>query len=405
VADSAARGVTGVKVTAIGSALLRGHTELEATDRGARPHRLPTWVRRRFPDAQLMSAESQPSGVRVVLRTSASVIELTVFAHRVEYKGAPRPRGCIDVFVNQIMTHRDVLTGGNVIELDAQTGEVARRPGPTHTTVVTDLPPGDNLVELWLPHNESLDLIELRSDAAIHPDTSALPTWLHHGSSISQGSNAAAPSQIWPVVAARRGNVDLRNLGFGGSALVDPFVARVIRDAPADFISVKLGINIVNLDAMRLRAFVPAVDGFLDTIREGHPDTPIVLISPLFCGIHEDTPGPLAIDTSTLGTDQLRFIASGPPGDESQGRLTLAVIRRELQSLVGRREEDHNLHYLDGTVLYGSSDADELPLKDNVHPDTAAHALIGRRFADWAFGGGGPFSSAARRPQDPTMPG
>jgi hypothetical protein len=393
-----------VKVTAIDSGLVRGHAELESTDRGVRPHRLPTWVRQRFPDAQLMSAESQPSGVRVVMRTAASVIELTVLAHRVEYRGVPRSRGRIDVFVNETMLHRDVLTGGNITEIDAETGEVTSRPGPTHTTVVTDLPPGDNLVEIWLPHNESLDLIELQSDAAIRADSRALPTWVHHGSSISQGSNATAPSEVWAAVAARRGNVDLRNLGFGGSALVDPFMARVIRDASADVISVKLGINVVNLDAMRLRAFVPAVDGFLDTIREGHPDTPIVLISPIFCGIHESTPGPLAIDTSTLGTGQLRFVADGPPGDVAQGRLTLEIIRRELHSLVGRRDEDPNLHYLDGTALYGSSDAEELPLPDNVHPDTAAHALIGKRFADWAFGGGGPFSPPTRRPQDPGMP-
>ena len=44
-----------------------------------------------------------------------------------------------------------------------------------------------------------------------------------------------------------------------------------MRDTPADLISVKLGINLVNTDLMRLRAFGPAVHGFLDTIRDGHP--------------------------------------------------------------------------------------------------------------------------------------
>ncbi|KQV25217.1 hypothetical protein [Yonghaparkia sp. Root332] len=48
-------------------------------------------------------------------------------------------------------------------------------------------------------------------------------------------------------------------------------MARVIRNAPADVISVKVGVNVVDLDAMRLRSFVPAVHGFLDTIRDGHP--------------------------------------------------------------------------------------------------------------------------------------
>ena len=43
---------------------------------------------------------------------------------------------------------------------------------------------------------------------------------------------------------------------------------------------------------MRRRAFTPAVHGFLDTIREGHPDTPLLVVSPILCPIHEDTPGP-----------------------------------------------------------------------------------------------------------------
>ena len=51
----------------------------------------------------------------------------------------------------------------------------------------------------------------------------------------------------------------------------------------------KLGINAIIRDAMRFRAFVPAAHGFLDTIREGHLETPLVVISPILCGIHEDT--------------------------------------------------------------------------------------------------------------------
>ncbi len=123
--------------------------------------------------------------------------------------------------------------------------------------------------------------------------------WLHHGSSISHGSNAASPSTTWPALAAARGGVELLNLGFGGSAMVDPFTARVLRDTPADLISVKLGINVVNGDVMRLRAFGPAVHGFLDTIRDGHPDEPLLVVSPILCPIHEQTPGPGAVDFST----------------------------------------------------------------------------------------------------------
>jgi hypothetical protein len=37
--------------------------------------------------------------------------------------------------------------------------------------------------------------------------------------------------------------VDLVNLGLAGSALLDPFTARTMRDTPADLVSVKIGIN------------------------------------------------------------------------------------------------------------------------------------------------------------------
>jgi hypothetical protein len=47
------------------------------------------------------------------------------------------------------------------------------------------------------------------------------------------------------VVAASRAGVDVVNLGLAGNAMLDPYVARTMRDLPADLISVKTGVNIV----------------------------------------------------------------------------------------------------------------------------------------------------------------
>jgi hypothetical protein len=144
---------------------------------------------------------------------------------------------------------------------------------------------------------------------------------------------------------------------------------------------------------MRLRAFTPAVHGFLDTLRDGHPTTPLLVISPILCPIHEDTPGPGAPDFSTLGTGQLRFRATGDPAERAFGKLTLNVIRDELARIVEQRAtEDPHLHYLDGRALYGESDAAELPLPDGLHPDAATHRRMGERFARLAFGTGGCFA-------------
>ncbi|WP_146362824.1 GDSL-type esterase/lipase family protein [Arthrobacter yangruifuii] len=378
--------------TAITPSLVRGAAELETSSRGLRPHRLPASVRERFPDPQLMMAESQPSGVRLVFSTTAEQLEVVTHPTRVVYLGADRPRGRVDLLVDGELLHSDELTGGSYTEVNMSTGAARQVDGTSHTSGFPRLPAGSKTVEIWLPHNESVELVELHSDAPVEPFSSGRPVWLHHGSSISHGSNAATPSGIWPAVAARIGGVELHNLGLGGSALVDPFTAQVMRNTPADLISVKLGINVVNMDSMRLRAFVPAVHGFLDTIREGHPETPLVLISPIFCGIHEDTPGPGAFDPASFGTGQVRFVATGSPEGMAAGQLTLRVIREALESLVARRAEDPNLYYLDGLSLYGAADAEEHPLPDALHPDSATHRLIGERFAKYAFAGEGPFA-------------
>ncbi|AWH92873.1 SGNH/GDSL hydrolase family protein [Dietzia lutea] len=372
--------------------MLRGHDHVETTSRGVLPHRLPAWVGAQFPDPQLSSMEAQPSGVRLAMVTEAQSIELVTHTTRIDYRGIERPRGSVDLVIEQQLVSSDLLTGGDAIETDLQTGSTSLVSGPPHLTRFEDIGAGEKLVELWLPHNERVEIVKLRADAPLTPAPTTRRAWLHHGSSISHGSNATTPARIWPAVAARLGGVELRNLGFGGSALVDPFTARAMRDTPADVISLKLGINVVNSDSMRLRSFVPAVHGFLDTIRDGHPTTPILLVSPIYCGIHEDTPGPGAIAAESFSAGRALFEATGETGDTAQGRLTLRVIRDALSSVFAHRD-DENLHYLDGTELYGAEDAAEHPLPDALHPDTGTHEVIGTRFARHAFGEGGPLAA------------
>jgi len=273
--------------------------------------------------------------------------------------------------------------------IDMAAGSMVMTPGPVGTVGFGDLPDGPKDVEIWLPHNETTELVVLRTDAPVETaDPGSRPVWLHHGSSISHGSNAASPSTTWPALAARLGDVDLVNLGFGGSAVLDPFTARAMRDTPADVVSVKIGINVVNTDLMRLRAFAPAVHGFLHTIRDGHPTAPLLVVAAIHCPIHEDTPGPAAPDFSRISEGRMGFTATGDASDPT--RLTLRTIRAELARLVaGRAAEDPHLHYLDGTELYGEADASDLPLPDDLHPDAATHRLIGERFAERAFGTAG----------------
>jgi len=379
--------------TPITEELVRGAVELERTEHGLLPHRLPEWARRQCPDDQLLMAESQPSGVRLVFRTRATQVELDTVRVTTTYKGVPpRPDCFYDLLVDGELAAQSTQPAGQVVELDMSTGAADVRRGPGGTARFVGLPDLDKEVELWLPWSETTHLVELRTDAPVQPASNTRRVWLHHGSSISQGSVAEGPSTTWPALAARQGGVDLVNLGLAGSALLDPFTARTMRDIPADLVSVKIGINLVNHDLLRRRGFGPAVHGFLDTIREGHPTAPLLVVSPVLCPMHEETPGPGSFDVEALGEGIVRFRAMGDPKEVAAGKLTLRVIREELERIVDqRREGDPAIHYLDGLSLYGEPDHERLPLPDALHPDAESHRLIGERFAEAAFGSGGPF--------------
>jgi lysophospholipase L1-like esterase len=382
--------------TPITSDLLRGALELEPTEVGLLPHRLPAWARRQYDDPQLEMVESQPSGVRLVFSTRAIAVELEVRPTKRVYTGAPpTPDGVYDVLVDGKLVDQATVPGGNVLTIDITTGAISHRPGEIGTVRVSGLSGEQKTIEIWLPHTETTELVALRTDAPIEPVAgSGRRVWVHHGSSISHGSNATSPTGTWVVHAASLAGVEPINLGFGGSALLQPFVARTLRDLPADLISVKLGINVVNTDVMRRRAFGPAVHGFLDTIREGRSTTPLLVVSPILCPMHENTPGPATWDLDALSRGELRFAATGDPADVPAGKLTLNVIRDELARIVGQRAaEDPNLHYLDGRELYGPADNAELPLPDDLHPDGPTHQRMAERFAELALNG--PFGATA----------
>lgn len=75
--------------------LAHGALELEPGPRALQPHRRPAWARAQKSEGQLTMAEAQPTGVRLVLRSQATALELDALRTTVTYRGAPpRRRGC-----------------------------------------------------------------------------------------------------------------------------------------------------------------------------------------------------------------------------------------------------------------------------------------------------------------------
>jgi hypothetical protein len=140
--------------------------------------------------------------VRLVFRNAATVIELDLRRSMFRYVGVPaRPDGVIDLMIDGVVVAHSSTSAGTAVTIDLATGVRSVDVGPICTARFTDLSARTKDVELWLPHNEIIELVQLRADALVEPGRDeARPVWLHHGSSISQGSNAARPTGVRAAV-------------------------------------------------------------------------------------------------------------------------------------------------------------------------------------------------------------
>lgn len=363
-----------------------GAYEVQATPLGMMLRRLPQRVTAQSPDPGLEVVANMPSGVRLTFRSDTQQIALEVQEMALQIKGEARLPMAFDLYADGAFVGTCLAAKGPTLVLDRMRMPpgVEITPGEACTLHFDGLAPGMKTIEIWLPVCGSVELRGVRLDAGAAIEAAPAPArrWVHYGSSISHGMEAVSPAHTWPATAARSAGLALTNLGLAGQCQLDVGVARVIRDGRFDVISLKLGINVVNLDTMRERVFAPAVHGFLDTIREGKPGTPIVIASPIICPLAEDHPGP------TIPVKGGIRVHPRPP-ELAYGALSLQRIREMLERIVAVRRGagDHNLHYLNGLTLFGPEDVHDLP--DGLHPNAAGLTRIGERFAAAVFGPGG----------------
>jgi hypothetical protein len=354
--------------------------DVEVRPTGLTPLRLPLRAQPQFDSEWMRIASEQASGVRLEFQTAATWLELTVETTGLYLPWVPEHVrwAVFSATVDGEPVADARVTGGSELHLAEPGGPRFVKGAPAVARFElggTGLE--EHRVVVWLPHTDTVEIRDARADAPLSP---AEPLdqlrWWHHGSSISHCIEAETPRGVWPVAAAGLLDLDVTNLGFAANAHLDPFTARAMRDSRADLFSLKIGINIIGGDTMKRRTFVPAVHGFLDTIREGAPTAPILVVSPILCPMHEDTPGPTVTDPETgerHGTPSTTPDFFEPP-------LTLRSVREILRDIVAARSaDDAHLFYLDGLDLFGADDIAELP--DGLHPSPAGYLRIADRFA------------------------
>ena len=346
-----------MKTVAIKKDYFEGVVSFDENDGGVAPARLPVEQAALFPstDDGLMARALSPSGCRLRFVTDSS--RLVVGVVPADTTAEPRSFDlCLD---DRLLSTVEIPSGATQVEIElgAAGDEGGRRRGASAGGAATAAKLG-GIYELWFHqfHKTILTSLEIDDGTSLEPAPDTRPRWVTYGSSITMCRQAASPARTWPATAARAGGVNLTSLGFAGQCHLDNMVARVIRDRAADIISLKLGINVFGASSLSARTYTAAVIAFVRTIRDGHPHTPIAIITAIPEIKRINTPNLLGL---TL---------------EQYREMTRDAARRL------RTSGDDHLYLYEGNLLLHDDKTDLLP--DGVHPNAAGYELMGRRFAE-----------------------
>jgi len=144
--------------------------------------------------------------------------------------------------------------------------------------LVTGIKPLKREYMLYLPLYNGVKSVEIGVSAnhAIYnapprPARRAKPI-VFYGTSITQGACASRPGMVYTAILGRRLGYPVINLGFSGSAVMEPEIARLLAELdPIAYVLDALPNMTAPLITKRARYFI-------DTLRNTHPKIPIILV-------------------------------------------------------------------------------------------------------------------------------
>jgi len=243
--------------------MLRGLTPLTAEATDPHPSRVRPATAAKLP-VDTVAAAAVMAGVRLELTGTATAARLSVTTHPAPGPVAPSMTPAFSVWLG-----------------DQRHGQVEITAGTQAVEVPLPPRPADTPVTVYLPDSVPVTIEAMQAIGGTLTTPPGGPRWLAYGDSITQGWSATDPGLTWPALAGRHLGLDVINLGFAGSARGELPAAAQLAETAAEVITLAWGTNCWSSIPMDAPYIEQAMRLFLTTVRQGHPDVPIIVISPI----------------------------------------------------------------------------------------------------------------------------
>jgi lysophospholipase L1-like esterase len=222
-----------------------------------------------------------PAGARIRFRTDSTRVAI-----RLDYPSPPNMANMhafgqtgVDLYLDGI--YRSTA----VAPKDAAAGKIVEH------VFAEDLPKAERELTLYLPLYKPVTPVAIGLDpgSSIKPArryVNAKPV-VYYGTSITQGGCASRSGMSYQAILSRQLALDFVNLGFSGNGKGEPAVAAMVAEIDAAAFVLDFARNNPTVESVR-EVYAP----FLDKLRQKHPGTPIIAITPIAAAgnprVHEE---------------------------------------------------------------------------------------------------------------------
>lgn len=297
-------------------------------ENGSELVRFPLRLKNDLPP-EVWDLAQDPTGGRIRFSTNSTKLVI-----RLEYPSPPGMRNMHAFGQTGVDLYLDGAYRGTAI------ATADSKPGvPVEHVYFENQPRQERQITLYLPLYKPVKVlgIGVDKDATVGKAAPfALPKpVVFYGTSITQGGCASRSGMSYQAILGRTLNIDHVNLGFSGNGKGEPVVAQAIAEIDAGMFVLDFAVNNETLESL-----VEVYDPFIATLREKHPDTPILAITP-------------------IANTKEQF----NPDNKSEG------MRAHIRQVVSRRigAGDKHLQLLEGTDMLGPDRLDGLV--DGSHPN------------------------------------